>query len=256
MLARFFRPAPAAPSAAAVPEGTRVYAIGDVHGRLDLLQDLHEQIRYHMREYPIDRSVVVHIGDYIDRGYQSRQTVDYLLGSPLPGFDMMVNLLGNHEHTLLEFLDDISVGPGWLRYGGRETLFSYGIEWDRDLAGEEECLLRIQAELRRKLPEDHRRFFSALPLTHEEGDYLFVHAGVKPGIPIARQASDDLLWIRDEFLNSTADHGRVVVHGHSISDSPVLRPNRVGIDTGAFATGRLTCLVLQGNERAFLSTQA
>jgi serine/threonine protein phosphatase 1 len=255
MLARFFRSTPAAPSAAAVPEGTRVYAIGDVHGRLDLLQDLHEQVRYHAREYPIGRAVVVHIGDYIDRGYQSRQTVDYLLGSPLPGFDM-VNLLGNHERTLLEFLDDISVGPGWLRYGGRETLFSYGIAWDRDLASDEECLLRIQGELRCKLPEDHRRFFSALPLTHQEGDYLFVHAGVKPGIPLERQASDDLLWIRDEFLNSTADHGKVVVHGHSISESPVLRPNRVGIDTGAFATGRLTCLVLQGNERTFLSTQS
>jgi serine/threonine protein phosphatase 1 len=255
MLAKFFRPAPAAPSAAAVPEGTRVYAIGDVHGRLDLLQDLHQQIRYHAREYPVGRAVVVHIGDYIDRGYQSRQTVDYLLGSPLSGFDT-VNLLGNHERTLLEFLGDTSVGPGWLRYGGRETLFSYDIAWDRDLAGDETCLQRIQNELRRKLPEEHRRFFSALPLTHLEGDYLFVHAGIKPGVPLERQVPDDLLWIREEFLNSTADHGKVVVHGHSISESPVLRPNRVGIDTGAFATGRLTCLVLEGNERRFLSTQS
>jgi serine/threonine protein phosphatase 1 len=108
MLAKFFRPAPAAPSAAAVPEGTRVYAIGDVHGRLDLLQDLHQQIRYHAREYPVGRAVVVHIGDYIDRGYQSRQTIDYLLDSPLAGFDM-VYLQGNHERTLLEFLEDLSV---------------------------------------------------------------------------------------------------------------------------------------------------
>jgi serine/threonine protein phosphatase 1 len=254
MLAKFFRSTPAGPPSAAVPSGTRVYAIGDVHGRLDLLQDLHMQIRDHAREYPIGRAVVVHIGDYIDRGYQSRQTIDYLLDSPLVGFDM-VNLLGNHERTLLEFLDDISVGPGWLRYGGRETLFSYDIEWDRDLAGGEECLLRIQSALRRKLPEQHRRFFSGLPLTHEEGDYLFVHAGVRPGIPLERQAPDDLLWIRDEFLTSTADHGKVVVHGHSISEAPVLRPNRVGIDTGAFATGRLTCLVLEGNERSFLSTE-
>ncbi|HEX2116275.1 MAG TPA: metallophosphoesterase family protein [Alphaproteobacteria bacterium] len=254
MLAKFFRSTPAGPPSAAVPGGTRVYAIGDVHGRLDLLQNLHEQICEHAREYPIGRAVVVHIGDYIDRGYQSRQTIDYLLDSPLAGFDM-VNLLGNHERTLLEFLDDLSVGPGWLRYGGRETLFSYDIEWDRDLAGGEESLQRIQSELRRKLPERHRRFFSGLPLTHEVGDYLFVHAGVRPGIPLERQAPDDLLWIREEFLNSTADHGKVVVHGHSISETPVLRPNRVGIDTGAFATGRLTCLVLEGNERSFLSTQ-
>ena len=253
MLARLFRTAAVEPSTAAVPRGTRVYAIGDVHGRLDLLEDLHQQIRDHAREYQIDRRVVVHIGDYIDRGYQSRQTIDYLLGTPLPGFDM-INLLGNHERTLLEFLDDIAVGRGWLRYGGRETLFSYGIEWDRGLAEDEDCLLRIQGELRRRLPERHRAFFSGLPLTHQEGDYLFVHAGVRPGVPLEQQAPDDLIWIRDEFLNSTADHGKVVVHGHSISEQPVLRPNRVGIDTGAFATGRLTCLVLEGNQRSFLST--
>jgi serine/threonine protein phosphatase 1 len=255
MLAKFFRPAPAKPPVASVPHGTRVYAIGDIHGRLDLLRDLHEQIRDHAREYPVARDVLVHIGDYIDRGYQSRQTLDYLLDSPLPGFET-VHLLGNHERTLLEFLDDISVGPGWLRYGGRETLFSYGIDWDRDLAGGEECLLRIQSELRNKLPERHRRFLSGLPLTHEEGDYLFVHAGIRPGVPLHRQAAEDLLWIRDEFLASTADHGKIVVHGHSISEIPELRSNRVGIDTGAFATGRLTCLVLEGNEQSFFSTQS
>jgi serine/threonine protein phosphatase 1 len=255
MLARLFRSAPSGPAAAAVPRGTRVYAIGDVHGRLDLLQDLHRQISDHAREYPAARRVVVHIGDYIDRGYQSRQTLDYLLDSPLPGFDM-IHLLGNHERTMLEFLDDVAVGAAWLRYGGRETLFSYDIEWDRDLAGDEDGLRRIQRDLRHRLPERHRRFLSDLPLTHEEGDYLFVHAGVRPGIPLERQVADDLLWIREEFLNSTADHGKVVVHGHSISEEPVLRPNRVGIDTGAFATGRLTCLVLDGNERSFLSTQS
>jgi serine/threonine protein phosphatase 1 len=255
MLARYFRSAPEEPSAATVPSGTRVYAIGDVHGRLDLLQDLHQQIRDHAREYPIARRVVVHIGDYIDRGYQSRQTIDYLLDSPFPGFDM-VHLLGNHERTLLEFLGDIAVGPGWLRYGGRETLFSYGIAWDHNLDEAEAALRRIQADLRHKLPERHRRFFETLPLTHQEGDYLFVHAGVRPGVPLERQAPDDLLWIRDEFLTSTADHGKVVVHGHSISEEPVLRANRVGIDTGAFATGRLTCLVLEGNQRSFLSTQS
>jgi serine/threonine protein phosphatase 1 len=255
MLARFFRSPSNEPSTAAVPPGTRVYAIGDVHGRLDLLQDLHRLILDHAREYPVPRRVIVHIGDYIDRGYQSRQTIDYLLDSPLAGFQM-IHLLGNHERTLLEFLDEIATGPAWLRYGGRETLFSYDIEWDRDLDCSEESLRRIQADLRRKLPRRHRQFFGSLPLTHEEGDYLFVHAGIRPGVPLNRQAPDDLLWIRDEFLTSTADHGKVVVHGHSISDQPVLRPNRIGIDTGAFATGRLTCLVLEGNQRSFLSTQS
>jgi serine/threonine protein phosphatase 1 len=255
MLARFFRSAPEEALTATVPRDTRVYAIGDVHGRLDLLQDLHRQIREHAREYPVGRRVVVHIGDYIDRGYQSRQTIDHLIDSPLPGFDM-VHLLGNHERTLLEFLDDIGVGSSWLRYGGRETLFSYDIDWGRTLDENEDTLRQLQHDLRRKLPERHKRFLESLPLTHQEGDYLFVHAGVRPGVPLERQRTDDLLWIRDEFLTSTADHGKVVVHGHSISEEPVLRANRVGIDTGAFATGRLTCLVLEGNQRSFLSTQS
>jgi serine/threonine protein phosphatase 1 len=254
MLAKLFRPAPAKAPIASVPPGTRVYAIGDIHGRLDLLVDLQDQIRAHAAEYPAARRVLVYIGDYIDRGYQSRQTLDHLLDSPLPGFNS-VHLSGNHERTLLEFLDDISVGAGWLRYGGRETLFSYGVEWDRDLAGAEACLERIRLELRQKLPERHRRFLADLPLMHEEGDYLFVHAGIRPGVPLDRQEPDDLLWIRDEFLASAADHGKVVVHGHSISEQPELRPNRVGIDTGAFATGRLTCLVLEGNQQSFLATQ-
>jgi serine/threonine protein phosphatase 1 len=254
MLAKLFRPAPAKAPIASVPPGTRVYAIGDIHGRLDLLVDLQDQIRAHAAEYPAARRVLVYIGDYIDRGYQSRQTLDHLLDSPLPGFNS-VHLSGNHERTLLEFLDDISVGAGWLRYGGRETLFSYGIEWDCDLAGAEACLERIRLELRQKLPERHRRFLADLPLMHEEGDYLFVHAGIRPGVPLDRQEPDDLLWIRDEFLASAADHGKVVVHGHSISEQPELRPNRVGIDTGAFATGRLTCLVLEGNQQSFLATQ-
>jgi len=254
MLARFFRSVPARSPVAAVPAGTRVYAIGDIHGRLDLLRDLHARIRDDAREYPAPRRVLIYVGDYIDRGYESRQTVDYLLGRPLPEFET-VHLMGNHERTLLDFLDDASLGPGWLRYGGRETLFSYGIEWDRDLVSGEECLLRIQKELREKLPAAHRQFFSGLKLTHVEGDYLFVHAGVRPGIPVERQTQDDLLWIRDEFLDSDADHGKVVVHGHSITDTPELLPNRIGIDTGAFATGRLTCLVLEGNRQSFISTE-
>jgi serine/threonine protein phosphatase 1 len=223
MLAKLFRPAPAKAPIASVPPGTRVYAIGDIHGRLDLLVDLQDQIRAHAAEYPAARRVLVYIGDYIDRGYQSRQTLDHLLDSPLPGFDS-VHLSGNHERTLLEFLDDISVGAGWLRYGGRETLFSYGVEWDRDLAGAEACLERIRLELRQKLPERHRRFLADLPLMHEEGDYLFVHAGIRPGVPLDRQEPDDLLWIRDEFLASAADHGKVVVHGHSISEQPGRSP--------------------------------
>lgn len=254
MLARFFRSSRAQPPVASVPAGTRVYAIGDIHGRLDLLRELHEMIVRDAREYAPARRVLVYVGDYIDRGYESRQTLDYLLDSPLPGFEI-VHLMGNHERSMLDFLEDIAIGPGWLRYGGRETLFSYGVDPDRDFASGKDCLLRIQTELRAVLPERHRRFLADLPLTHEEGDYLFVHAGVRPGIPLDRQDDEDLLWIRDEFLGSSADHGKVIVHGHSISDEPELRPNRIGIDTGAFATGCLTCLVLQDRQQSFLRTR-
>ena len=253
MLARFFRPVSDRMPVAAVPAGTRVYAVGDIHGRLDLLRELHARIQADAREYPASRRVLVYVGDYIDRGYESRQTIDYLLDHPLPEFET-VHLMGNHERTLLDFLDDVSLGPGWLRYGGRETLFSYGITWDRDLAGADECLSRIQETLRGTLPSAHREFFAGLRLTHVEGDYLFVHAGIRPGVPIERQDQDDLLWIREEFLRSRADHGKIVVHGHSIAEAPELLPNRIGIDTGAFATGRLTCLVLDGDRRSFIAT--
>lgn len=253
MFGRFFRSQPARPPVANVPEGTRVYAVGDIHGRLDLLDELQGLIAGDGAEYSGRRRVLIYVGDYIDRGYESRQTIDRLIDSPLPGFET-VHLLGNHERAMLDFLEDISVGPSWLRYGGLETLHSYGVEWNRNDYDDDEGLRRIQAALAAKLPDRHRRFLSGLPLTHVEGDYLFVHAGIRPGLPIEHQDEQDLLWIRDEFLHSSVDHGKVIVHGHSIREEPELRANRVGIDTGAFATGRLTCLVLEANHLAFLRT--
>jgi len=253
MFGRFFRSQPARPPLANVPPGTRVYAIGDIHGRIDLLDELHDLIALDAAEYSTPRRVVVYVGDYIDRGHESRRTLDRLLDAPLPGFES-VHLLGNHERAMLDFLQDIAVGPSWLRYGGLETLQSYGVDWKLREGDEEDGLRRIQAELAAKLPDRHRRFLASLKLTHVEGDYLFVHAGVRPGYPIEQQDEQDLLWIRDEFLHSNADHGKVVVHGHSIREEPELRANRIGIDTGAFATGRLTCLVLEANHLAFLRT--
>jgi serine/threonine protein phosphatase 1 len=243
----------APPRPASAPADTRVYAIGDIHGRADLLEDMIKLIRGDAARHGGGRRVAVFLGDYVDRGLESRQVIDVLLGDPLPGFET-IHLLGNHEHTMLEFLEDTTIGPAWLTYGGRETLYSYGVLLDRQL-DEAARLSKAQADLRARLPASHRDFLRGLAASHVEGDYAFVHAGIRPARPIEQQELSDLIWIRDEFLRSKADHGRIIVHGHSISDQPEERANRIGIDTGAYATGRLTCLVLAGTTRHFMQTK-
>jgi serine/threonine protein phosphatase 1 len=248
---RTFRRRPPAAPAPQAPPGSRVYAIGDIHGRADLLAELHDAIRADAAGAPA-RRVVVYLGDYVDRGLQSRMVIDALLGDPLPGFER-VHLKGNHEAALLDFLADASVGPGWMQYGGGATLTSYGASPPAADAAEA-AYAAAQRELARCLPADHLAFLQSLPLCHEEADYFFVHAGVRPGVALHAQSADDLMWIRGEFLDCKEPFERIVVHGHTITDEPEVRPNRIGIDTGAFATGRLTCLVLEGMERRFLST--
>lgn len=236
-----------------VPQGSCVYAVGDIHGRVDLLEALHDKILADAAARPAERRVVVYLGDYIDRGSASPQVIDLLLDRPLPGFES-VHLMGNHEESLLRFLHDTSGGPAWLFYGGEATVASYGVDPNVRPPRGTDPMAILQEELLRRLPPRHLDFLHGLKLTHVEGDYLFVHAGIRPGVPIESQSPEDLLWIRREFLTSTADHGRVVVHGHSISASPENRPNRIGIDTGAFASDRLTCVVLDGTSRIFLQT--
>lgn len=238
---------------AATPPGTRIYAIGDVHGCLDLLLRLHELISVDAAHAPARRRVLVYVGDYIDRGPDSAGVLDLLLDRPLPGFEI-VHLLGNHEDILLQFPDDATVGPSWLTYGGVQTLASYFVEASPGSCHDDRELQRLQGEVRRRVPRRHVEFMRSLPLTHVEGDYLFVHAGIRPRVPLECQEREDLLWIRDEFLHSAEDHGKIVVHGHTISEAPDQQPNRIGIDTGAFHTGRLTCVVLDGRSRAFLQT--
>lgn len=237
---------------ATVPPGTRVYAIGDVHGRLDLLVRLEAMIEADLARSHPARTVAVYLGDYVDRGPDSRGVLDHLLDRPLP-VDEIVHLLGNHEDVMCQFLADAWVGENWIRFGGRETLASYGVAPDRELPSKE-WLLQAQEAFVRAVPERHLAFLEGLPLRHEEGGYLFVHAGIRPRIPLDRQRRHDLLWIRHEFLDSGVDHGRVVVHGHSISSEPEILSNRIGLDTGAFMSGRLTALVLEGETRRLLST--
>jgi serine/threonine protein phosphatase 1 len=247
------KPAAADPVARA-PAGTRLYAVGDIHGRDDLLARLVDQIRHDADSAaPGTRRVVIYVGDYIDRGMESRQVIDRLMHAAPEGFES-VHLLGNHEEAFLDFLDGAPIAFDWFRYGGLETLHSYNVPVPRRAARPvdmEDARRRALAAV----PPSHVAFLRGCKLWHAEGDYVFVHAGVRPGVPFERQEAADLLWIRDTFLTSRADHGgKVIVHGHTICEQPEVRPNRINIDTGAYATGRLTCLVLESDTRRFLST--
>ncbi|MFQ5765163.1 MAG: metallophosphoesterase family protein [Rhodospirillales bacterium] len=239
-------------SEARAPEGSRVYAVGDIHGRADLLARLHRQIIEDAGDDAGLRRVVVYLGDYVDRGPQSFEVVEMLIREPLPGFERH-HLKGNHEDFLVRFLETGEMGQIWMINGGNRTLASYGVDvWD--MLSDFGALETARCKFRDALPESHRRFFAGLKLHHGEGDYLFVHAGLRPGRTLEEQSAHDMMWIREEFLNSDADFGQVVVHGHSISWEPEVRPNRIGIDTGAYRSSTLTALVLEGDERRFLET--
>lgn len=253
MLRRLFGLAPAT-LPGTVPAGQAVYAIGDVHGRLDLLEDLLVRIREDAGRHSTDTArSLIFLGDYVDRGPESRGVVEAVMSDLLPGFTT-VRLMGNHEEAMLSFLDGESDGLDWLSFGGLETLLSYGVPL-RSLPNSGEAVKALQAALIEAVPERHIAFFRRCLLHYTVGDYVFVHAGVRPGITLEKQTQTDLLWIRDDFLRVRAPlPGRVVVHGHTICDLPQNRGHRINIDTGAFVSGRLTCLVLRGNERRFLST--
>ncbi len=237
--------------ASSIPSGQRVYVIGDIHGRHDLLCNLHKQIVADDQPYDGD-AYIVYLGDYIDRGHQSRQVIDELVSQPLSGLTPTF-LMGNHEDTLLNFLKDFRVARDWFQFGGEATVLSYGVTM-RPGIRTDSILQEIQAELQLKIPNDHIRFLSSLQSSFEIGDYFFAHAGVHPSRSLYNQRDEDLFWIRDDFLQSRKHHGKVIVHGHSISGDPDVQNNRIGIDTGAYYSNRLTCLVLEGTERRYLQT--
>jgi len=240
-----------APRAKCTPEGTRLYAIGDIHGRVDLLRRLHETIRDDAASYP-GRRVLIYLGDYVDRGEHSREVINLLLDAPPDGFETHY-LMGNHEEMMCAFLEDLSVGQAWMFNGGDATLLSYGVGAPEGLLGETR-IAAMQQGLRDALPDAHRTFLRGLALLHIEGDYLFAHAGIRPGVAPDDQAGHDLMWIREPFLSSRADHGYCVVHGHTIVAEPEFHPNRIAIDTGAYYTNRLTCLVLEDDTGRVLQT--
>ncbi len=230
----------------------RVYAVGDVHGRADLLAGLLAAIDSDITRHPPARTIHVFLGDYIDRGPASRQVIDLVIARGRS--HETVTLKGNHETYAAQFINDPLVLEEWRLFGGLQTLMSYGLRPSVN-AGEAE-----QRELAERfataLPPSHADFLAGLRTSFSCGDYFFVHAGVKPGVPLEQQHEADLLWIRDDFLLHEKDFGKMVVHGHTPVREPDFRANRINIDTGAYATGKLTCLIIEPEEVALLNAVA
>jgi serine/threonine protein phosphatase 1 len=233
-----------------LPAGPRIYAVGDIHGRLDLLDELLSRVNADIAHRPTARPVFVFLGDYIDRGPYSRETIDRLI--ELGATKECVFLKGNHEQIAIKCLSDPSLFDRWMRLGGVETLVSYGVA-PRNMARGQQ-IVELQSAFHGAVPQAHFRFFRDQQTSFACGDFFFVHAGVKPRIELSRQAENDLLWIRDEFLSSNEDFGKIVVHGHTPTREIEVRPNRINIDTGAFATGKLTCLVIEEESLSVIDT--
>lgn len=234
----------------ALAEGLRIYAIGDIHGRLDLVDKMLSLINEDIEQYPVVRPIHVFLGDYIDRGKWSRETIDRLIEHGAAHESIF--LKGNHELIAVNCLSDRSKMDQWLQLGGMETLASYGVA--PELYANRKQTAGTQLAFHKALPRSHLHFFRALKDSFTSGDFFFAHAGVKPGVELSKQAERDLLWIRQQFLLSNKDFGKIVIHGHTPTQSIEVRPNRINIDTGAFATGRLTCLVIEGETLATIDT--
>jgi serine/threonine protein phosphatase 1 len=257
MVFRLLRPRAKAARAASTG-GPVVYAIGDVHGQLELLDQLLEII---VRDFHAlkrgDRPVLVFVGDYVDRGPMSKGVIDRLIElgamAARDGFQVRT-LMGNHEQTMLSFLENPEAGPAWVEFGGGETLTSYGVNRPASRA-EPEVWQEVQVALQRNLPSEHVAFLRGLELSAIYGDYLFVHAGVRPGVPLDRQNPEDLLWIRGDFLSQPHRLDYVVVHGHTPDEEPFIGPARINVDTGAYATGVLTAVRLDGGAPTILQAR-
>jgi serine/threonine protein phosphatase 1 len=230
---------------ATLPPGQRIYAVGDIHGCLDRLVALHEMIAEDMAVRPAAHTTLVHLGDYVDRGADSAQVIDWLINQPPVPADDIINLMGNHEFMMLSAIagTDKEAPNHWLMNGGADSLLSWGIS--RTVP---------PAEWAGRIPRQHLLFLRDLESCRRIGPYLFVHAGVRPGVPLDQQSRHDMMWIREPFLSSRADHGAVVVHGHTPKREPVVLPNRIAIDTGAVLGGELTCLVLEADRLGFLTS--
>jgi serine/threonine protein phosphatase 1 len=230
--------------------GMRLYVIGDIHGRADLLDQIVEKIRDDVATHREIDCITVTLGDYVDRGPNSRGVIDRLSRNPFP--TRYIGLKGNHEALLEAFLQDPSGADYWRKLGGLETMQSYGVPIGELMVGR--GYDQAAKALKAAIPPEHVRFLSSLEPFVMIGKYFLCHAGVRPHVPLPRQSIDDLLWIREEFLDSDVMFEKMIIHGHTPHEWPEVRPNRINIDTGAFASGRLTCLVLEEQQERFLFT--
>lgn len=236
---------------ACVPQGQRVYAIGDIHGRLDLLDQLLAKIEADDAARRPSETILIFLGDLVDRGPDSSGVVERVMALKAEKPNVRI-IAGNHEEIIIRTWAGDKRSAGLLnRVGGRETLLSYGVD---EAAYELADLAEVARLTGEFVPQAHIDFFSGAEDWIEVGDYLFVHAGVRPGYAIEEQETSDLRWIRREFTEHRGDFGHVVIHGHSITEAVDEQPNRIGIDTGAFATGKLTAIGLEGSDRWFLQT--
>lgn len=234
------------------PKGYRAYVVGDVHGRLDLLEDILAKIHAELQHRPSRKTLLVFVGDLVDRGPSSAQTLERLRTYRRDSIQT-VFILGNHEEVLLRILGgDTSLIASWLQFGGMQCLQSYGCD-PAELAGR--SAEEIVAIARAAVPPEHVEFLESFADSCRFGDYLFVHAGIRPGVQLEQQSQSDMRWIREPFLFDDSDHGFVVVHGHTISEEVVELPNRIGIDTGAYRTDVLTALAIEGADRWLLDTR-
>jgi serine/threonine protein phosphatase 1 len=233
--------------------GYRAYAVGDIHGRVDLLEHLLAKIHADLQRRPARKTLLVFVGDLIDRGPSSAQVIERLRCYRRDGV-RPVFLLGNHEEVMLRALGgDSTVVESWLQFGGLQCLQSYGVALAKLRGRSAEEVIEI---VRAVVPREHIEFLETFADSCRFGDYLFVHAGIRPGIEVDQQSQSDLRWIREPFLFDERDHGFLVVHGHTITDEVEERPNRIGIDTGAYRSGVLTALAIEGTERWLIDTRA
>jgi serine/threonine protein phosphatase 1 len=236
------------PSGFRAPDGVRIYAVGDIHGRADLLKEKLAAIDADIAARPCGDVLRIFIGDYIDRGPDSRGVVEMLI--ELGRREKCVFLRGNHEAILLDFPHNPKLMPAWRSVGGINTLASYGIASSPEPDPTE--ALQLANAFEGTLPDSHRDFYRDLAISYAAGDLYFVHAGVRPGIALEAQSVADRTWIRHEFLNHEGLFEKLVIHGHTPAPEPEIRPNRINIDTRAFSSGRLTCIWLEGDRFGFI----
>lgn len=236
-------------SGSAAPAGVTLYVVGDLHGRADLLRHLLERLSHEPKPRQGPRPILVFLGDYVDRGPDSRGVIDTLLSIPSEDFEL-VPLMGNHDWAMITFLTHPEMGEDWLEFGGAETLASYGVPLPPP--GKRDWR-RISEALAEALPHEHAIFLTSLRLTYTAGDYFFCHAGARPDRSLAAQTERDLLWIRDDFLLDPRGFDKVVVHGHTVEPAIHSDGRRIGLDTGAYATGLLSIARLRGRARDFLT---